>query len=131
MKFLMNWLINHFLFSSTLFFAAGSVVLNDGAANLVPTTVETGGDGAAEEVTTEDVDKTADGEQVAAGEGALPAKDDAKALDLRTVSPEVKSHLKELAKTNPKLANAIQNAVYTSQTFLKEEIGRASCRERV
>jgi hypothetical protein len=123
MKFLMNWLINHFLFSSTLFFAAGSVVLNDGAANLVPTSVETGGEGAAEEVTTEDVDKTAEGEQTAAGEGVSPVKDDIKALDLRTVSPEVKSHLKELAKTNPKLANAIQNAVYTSQTFLKEAPG--------
>lgn len=40
-------------------------------------------------------------------------------VDWRTVPPEIKAHLGEIAKTNPKLANMLQNAVYTSSSFLK------------
>lgn len=44
-------------------------------------------------------------------------------VDWRTVPQEVKSHLTEIAKTNPKLANLLQNAIYTSSTFLREVPG--------
>lgn len=41
-------------------------------------------------------------------------------IDWRTVPAQVKSHIQQLAKTDPKTANMIQNAVYTSQSMLKE-----------
>jgi len=44
-------------------------------------------------------------------------------VDWRTVPAEVKGHIQELQKSNPKLANLLQNAVYTSSTFLKEVPG--------
>lgn len=58
--------------------------------------------------------------------GTEPAKEGKSTegkVDWRTIPPEVKSHISEIAKVNPKLANQLQNAVYTSSTFLKEVPG--------
>jgi hypothetical protein len=44
-------------------------------------------------------------------------------VDWKTVPAEVKAHIQEIAKANPKLANQLQNAVYTANNFLKEVPG--------
>jgi len=44
-------------------------------------------------------------------------------VDWKTIPTEVRSHIQEITKTNPKLGNLLQNAVYTSQTFLREVPG--------
>lgn len=83
---------------------------------------------ATEETTTEGTETTTEGgEGAEEGEGAegtegqgTQAKTEETKIDWRTVSPEVKNHLSEIAKTNPKLANTLQNAVYTSQSFMKQ-----------
>jgi hypothetical protein len=41
-------------------------------------------------------------------------------IDWTKIPSEVKSHIQDIAKANPKLSNLLQNAVYTSQSFLKE-----------
>lgn len=44
-------------------------------------------------------------------------------VDWKTIPTEVRSHIQEISKVNPKLGNMLQNAVYTSQTFLREVPG--------
>ena len=63
----------------------------------------------------------ADGSTQAGKEGKAGSKE--AQIDWKTVPAEVKSHIQEIAKTNPKLGNLLQNAVYTSQTFLREVPG--------
>lgn len=115
MRLLLHWLLQFWFFP--VLFAAGPAILTEGSPAAPPVEGETIEGEIVEEPAAEGAEKEpqlgTDGKPVVAQ--AAP--------DLRTVSPEVKSHLKELAKTNPKLANAIQNAVYTSQTLLKEAPG--------
>lgn len=80
------------------------------------TTTDTTADG-----TTETAEEGGDGGTEGEGtdtQQAKPATEEK--VDWRSVPPEVKGHLTELAKTNPTLANKLQNAIYTSQSFLKQ-----------
>ena len=52
-----------------------------------------------------------------AGGDELPGEEK---IDWRTIPQNVRNLLGELKKSDPKLANLVQNAVYTSQTFSKE-----------
>jgi hypothetical protein len=80
------------------------------------------GDGEVEDEGGDTGGEGADG--TASGDGTQQAKPEGDSkIDWRTVPAEVKSHIQEIAKTNPKLGNLLQNAVYTSQTFLREVPG--------
>lgn len=126
-------LILRFLFGfSTLCFAAGTVAITDGGGG-----AEAAGDGdgalddgagagdgdggAGDGSEVVDDGSQADGSQSDEGtdsqqQGDKPGDDK---IDWRTVPQAVRSHLQEIKKTDPKLANLLQNAVYTSQTILK------------
>jgi hypothetical protein len=123
-------LILHYLTATIMMFAAGATVLpgGDGAAGeegggeggegAEGEGTDTGGEDEAEAGEAEGVeDEDAEGEE---GDGSAAAGAKEEKIDWRTVPQAVKAHLQEISKTDPKLANAIQNAVYTSQTFLKE-----------
>lgn len=126
-------LILRFLLSfCTLGFAAGTVVLGDGGGGADAGAVADGaaddagaGDGAADG-TGDGSDGAADGAQgddATAGDGTdeqqITDKPGDEKIDWRTVPQAVRNHLNELKKTDPKLANLVQNAVYTSQSFLR------------
>jgi hypothetical protein len=121
---LLHWILNflhHFpLISLAAAAGVGLPSLGESAAPII----DTGGGEGGEEIIEE-----GGGDEGAAEEGtpvegqqAKPAGD-AKAVDWKTISPEVKAHIQEIAKTNPKLGNLLQNAVYTSQSFLREVPG--------
>lgn len=54
------------------------------------------------------------------GTGDQPAESTEGKVDWRSVPPAVKAHIAAIAKTDRTLANQLQNAVYTSQTMLRE-----------
>lgn len=130
MKYLLNLLLHKLVFGFALF-AVGPVAIPGGSEGGTPppdttgTGVEGLGDGAessAEEGTGEEASLPAEAQGESPegeGEPELGAQKDAK-IDWRTVPPEVKAHIQALSKDNPKLGNILQNAVYTSQTFLRE-----------
>ena len=53
-------------------------------------------------------------------DGTKPGVSKESKVDWRTVPQNVKAHIQELSKTDKTLSNLLQNAVYTSQTMLKE-----------
>lgn len=120
---LLNWIINNAMHTGFLFATAAMGVTEAPVGALV----EAGSDGSAETTSEETVGSgvTTEPESTEGSEGAAPqAKPTQEAkVDWRTVPTEVKGHIQELQKTNPKLANLIQNAVYTSNNFLKEVPG--------
>jgi hypothetical protein len=125
---LLDWMIKRFLMSGVMFFAAGPVVIPGASEGAAPPVTDSGTgieglggeaeDSSAAEESGELIEsgQEADGE---APEGQQAAGKEEK-IDWRTVPQDVKAHIQEISKTNPKLGNSLQNAVYTSQTFLRE-----------
>lgn len=87
-------------------------------------TADTAGtEGTTETETTTEGTEGGDGESTEGGEGTEPDAQVAPIegkVDWRSVPAEVKAHLQEISKANPKLGNLLQNAVYTSQSFVKQ-----------
>lgn len=119
-----KWFKLFFLFPFT-FFVTGAVVPSGGgeAPPAGEGTEGAEGDGSEESVE-EGVEGAEEveggGEEPESGEGKPVPKAASEKVDWRSVPQEVKAHLQELGKSNPKLGNLLQNAVYTSQTFLRE-----------
>lgn len=117
---ILKHLLHYFLHAGILMFAAGAPVIvgGEGAGEEVEAPAPEGGEG-------EEIETTEGGEEDGGGEeeggAAKPtagAKDEK--IDWRIVPADVKAHIQAIAAENPKLGNLLQNAVYTSQTFLKE-----------
>lgn len=123
----------HFLLQHVLMLAATATVgISGDAAGALITGGSDGTDGAdggsgegaeGEDDGTDDTDSTGDGQSQTEGDKTQDQKTAEGKVDWRTIPPEVKGHIQEIAKTNPKLANMLQNAVYTSNNFLKEVPG--------
>lgn len=100
--------------------AAGAIINSDPGSSEVDTST---GDGVDTGETTETDDGGETDEGSGEGQETQTTQPKEGQVDWRTVPAEVKSHIQEIAKTNPKLANLLQNAVYTSNNFLKEVPG--------
>lgn len=110
------------LFGFSILFAAGPVVISEGGGEGLPASGEesdTGEKTGGEEE--QEVAEEGAGEKEGEGSGEKPEKSSATLhLDGRTIPPEVRAHLQAISKENPKLGNLLQNAVFTSQSFLRE-----------
>lgn len=108
------------LFPIALGFASGPVIMPEGGGNaspgVVPEIEPTSPEPVSEEPTRE-LPEEPELPEAPKPEDKVTAAD---IIDWRQVPNDVKNHINELAKSNPKLANMVQNAVYTSQTFLRE-----------
>ena len=125
MRYLINLIITHFLTGSALFFASGPVILPGmGGGETLPPPAEGGGtegESGEELVETDGSEGTEeDGTEADGTPKTTPTADKDAKIDWRTIPQDVKAHIQAISKDNPKLGNALQNAVYTSQTFLKE-----------
>jgi hypothetical protein len=122
-----NFLLRFLFGSSMLCFAAGAVAIGDGGGGDASAVVDAGAEDATAGDTGESGESAesvegATGEESVEGSEVETQQTEGKAdekIDWRTVPQAVRSHLQELKKTDPKLANLVQNAVYTSQQFLR------------
>lgn len=121
---ILHWLLTHLIsllaVKGVMFAATAGIIDIGGGAPLVEDTGETseneGGENS--EIDGGGTQETEGGETEETDKSAV--KETEAKVDWKTVPPAVKVHLQEIAKTNPTLANMIQNAVYTSQSMLRE-----------
>jgi hypothetical protein len=122
-----HWILNflpHILLAATA--GLGLESLGDAGAVIDSAGIsDEGGDGSDDSSSSEELIEGSGSDEVdASGTAPVPGKESSDTkIDWRTVPAEVKGHIQEISKTNPKLGNLLQNAVYTSQTFLREVPG--------
>lgn len=116
--FLNFWFMNAMEeFSDT---GAGSgATTTDSVESLIGLTDSSTTDTSTEDTSTEGTEDTSTEGTESQQSGDKTEKSESK-IDWKTVPSEVKGHIQEISKTNPKLGNLLQNAVYTSQSMLRE-----------
>lgn len=125
---ILQFLIHHILTHGLMLAATATMGLSGETSGALITGDGSGGEGDASQETDTGEGETDEGQgsgestsQSQGGDGKQQTQSSKETqVDWKTIPPEVSTHLKEIAKTNPQLANKLQNAVYTANNFLKE-----------
>lgn len=120
---ILQWILH--LIPTTVFLAATVMPSLSEAATAIVNAPE-GGEPTEPSETSVEVEETDDSVDPESSEPTEPVQPEQKTeekIDWRTIPPQVKAHIQSIQKTDPKLANMLQNAVYTSNSFLKEVPG--------
>lgn len=123
----LHWVVSHLLHIIPTITLAGAMIglpdLGGGTSEAIISTGGEGESGGGDQSTGTESEGTEGTETTGGESGQEPGKPQGTkeaTPDWKTVPAQVKAHITELQKTDPKTANMLQNAVYTSQTMLKE-----------